>query len=251
MNIFRKYVFFGIILIFLNWGIGFVLIKTYLEMQDRQAIRSLSPKETATDVFWANKILKGGYILYFRHAEREKWNTATVYDWEEVNGNLDGRTETWKDAVCLTEKGIEDAKLLGRVLKEINMNVSKVISSPSCRARETAFYALRGPEEVWLSALHATAITDRQESNFKITLKKLLALNAPPPNKNLIVFAHGNTLNTYQEDIFVGINFADDKWEIDELGFFVLQLNKEGIVAQHAFQNFSDFANSILEYDEN
>jgi broad specificity phosphatase PhoE len=251
MPILRKYVVFIILLIFLNWGVGFVLIKTYLEFQNRQISSTSSSEQKSDDFFWANEIIKGGYILYFRHAEREKWNTVTVFDWEEVNGNLDGRRESWKNAVCLTEKGIEEAKLINRVFMHLEMPVSKVVSSPSCRARETAFYALGGSGEVWISTLHATAVTDLQRSIFKAGLKELLILNSPPIDENLVVFGHGNTLNYYENDIFLDVYFNVEDWEIDELGFYVLQVREEGIIAHHAFKNFSDFASSILEYDIN
>jgi phosphohistidine phosphatase SixA len=229
-----------------------VLIKTYLEFQKRP-INSSTSSEQKSDNFWANEIIKGGYILYFRHAEREKWNTVTVFDWEEVNKDLNGRQESWKNAVCLTEKGIEEAKLLNRIFYHLNMRVSKVVASPSCRARETAFYARGGvvADEFWISTLHATAVTDRQQSVFKTQLKEQLILNKPINGENLVVFGHGNTLNYYKNDIFMDINIDDEDWAIDELGFFVLQVSEKGIVVQHAFKNFSDFANSILEYDKN
>ena len=39
------------------------------------------------DEFWANEISKGGYILYFRHAEREKWPIVMSYDAFELYTN--------------------------------------------------------------------------------------------------------------------------------------------------------------------
>ena len=32
------------------------------------------------DLYWSKKILNGGYILHFRHAERDKWIDVTMYD---------------------------------------------------------------------------------------------------------------------------------------------------------------------------
>ena len=30
--------------------------------------------------YWAKKILSGGFILFFRHAERDKWIDVAMYD---------------------------------------------------------------------------------------------------------------------------------------------------------------------------
>ena len=35
---------------------------------------------TESDLYWANEIMDGGYILHFRHAERDKWIDVQMYD---------------------------------------------------------------------------------------------------------------------------------------------------------------------------
>ena len=49
-------------------------------------LRSKFGSENLKDDYeWANKIIKGGFILYFRHAQREKWDdTVTAYDAYEL-----------------------------------------------------------------------------------------------------------------------------------------------------------------------
>ena len=48
----------------------------------------MSKKELANDI-----ISKGGYILLFRHAEREKWIDVKKYDSIEVLNNLKAENE--------------------------------------------------------------------------------------------------------------------------------------------------------------
>ena len=94
------------------------------------------------DAYWANEIINGGYVLYVRHAEREKWNDiVTAYDAYELKNKIDARNSTFSRATCLTEKGVEDAKLLGEIFNHANIKISKIFSSPSCRSRETALNA--------------------------------------------------------------------------------------------------------------
>ena len=62
------------------------------------------------DEYWAKEILNGGYILHFRHAEREKWIDVQMYDSLESdvhsngelglesnirNGKIDGLVRRW------------------------------------------------------------------------------------------------------------------------------------------------------------
>ena len=86
----------------------------------------------------ANKIVNGGYILVFRHAEREKWIDIQFYDAMELQNKLDADKEYFKYAVCLSDRGNIQAKMMGEYIKLLNIPIHKVISSPSCRARQTA-----------------------------------------------------------------------------------------------------------------
>ena len=214
-----------------------------------ESIRAERPDLSVPNTYWANEILKGGYILYFRHAEREKWSTVTAFDAIEVKSGINGRSESWRDAVCLTRKGIEEAKLLGLVFEEVNLKISRVISSKSCRAKETALYAFGKIDETWLSILHSTAIPDHQKNFMAIDLKKRLKSLEIVSGENIVVAGHGNTLNTYQSTLFDTIEISDDDFVLEELGFIVLELKNDQIFVRHAFKNFTDFAGQVLEFE--
>ena len=89
--------------------------------------------------------MNGGYILHFRHAERDKWTDVEMYDALETelqNGNSNSfrfaENEYFESAVCLNKRGKIQAEAMGEVIKYSKLPVSYVISSPSCRARQTA-----------------------------------------------------------------------------------------------------------------
>ena len=89
----------------------------------------------------SKKILKGGYILFFRHTERykaEPFQPVQSYDAFELNNNIQAENSYFSKFVCLNSEGKIQAKLIGDVFKDLEVPVGKVISSPSCRARQTA-----------------------------------------------------------------------------------------------------------------
>ena len=103
------------------------------------------------DIFWAKEILNGGYILHFRHAERDKWIDVQMYDALESdvheNGADDSRyaeNDYFSEAVCLNDRGKIQAKAIGEHLSNINLPIGSVVSSVSCRARQTAVLAFGG-----------------------------------------------------------------------------------------------------------
>lgn len=77
--------------------------------------------------------------MYIRHAHRDKWPNVTAFDlYEYTNGIEDASQSSFKRAVCLSDMGVEEAKLLGRLFEKFGVPVGPVHTSPSCRAKQTA-----------------------------------------------------------------------------------------------------------------
>ena len=74
---------------------------------------------------WVQNLKKGGYIIHLRHAMREKWDTVVAFDAFELQNNDDARNEDYYRAVCLTEKGILESKLVGEVFKRSNIIIRR------------------------------------------------------------------------------------------------------------------------------
>jgi hypothetical protein len=121
--------------------------------------------------FWAKKIAQGGFLLHFRHAQREKWNDVTAFDAYELFNKIDAENSDFYKATCLTDQGVQEAKLIGEVFKINKVKIDKVISSPSCRAKQTARYAFGKIDQVDNSLLHRTAIVKDQWPQFSQQLK--------------------------------------------------------------------------------
>ncbi|MEO4055157.1 histidine phosphatase family protein [Solibacillus sp. CAU 1738] len=75
-----------------------------------------------------DKLLNGGYIIYFRHAEATSGKDAQNVNFKDCSTQRN-----------LTEKGKEQAIMIGNVLRQNGIPIEpSVISSPFCRAVDTA-----------------------------------------------------------------------------------------------------------------
>lgn len=194
------------------------------------------------DKKWAKKIMKGGYILHFRHAERDKWIDVQMYDALEsdvhdkgVNKTRYAERDYFSKAVCLNERGLIQAKAIGEHLKHIKFPIGFVTSSPSCRSRQTADIAFDGYDELSRDLVHTGPYTESRE----IRKKKLLNyyLNLPiNKNNNTIVSAHNSV-------IFADLlsNSDDYNLSLEEGGFYVLSKDKNQLYLEHEFHNFNSF----------
>ena len=197
---------------------------------------------------WATKIAKGGYILHIRHAMREKWEDVTAYDAIELYDNKDARRESYYRAVCLTQKGIEDSKLVGRVFEILKINVSKVLSSPSCRSRETAIYAFKQIDQIEPSILHRTAQRPDQHIQMGRKLREVIDDIEIQPGSNIVISGHGGTLqfDLNNEVGIVDVNNVSDIDDRRETGIIVIEKKGEKLIAQHKFNSIHDIANNLI-----
>ncbi len=213
-----------------------------------------APNSNAVDLYWANEIVKDNrdLLLWFRHGEREKWTgTVTVFDYFDVSKPEQFFPSTWRPAVCLTQKGVAESQIVGATLQELKINISRVITSPSCRAKGTAIEAFGGYDEAWIEILHATAITTEQQKFFADSLRsKLVKTFEKSANKtgHIIVTGHGNTLPFYSKVLFQSSEVKN--WDVSELGFVVIEKTERGLVARHSFVEFYQFANALLNYTQ-
>ena len=93
---------------------------------NQNLFKKLKPVKASDNKFWAEEILNGGYILFFRHAERDKFNDVYTFDRIEaaslnngkiVRGTRFGENEYFKDAVCLNKRGEIQANAMSEIIK--------------------------------------------------------------------------------------------------------------------------------------
>lgn len=196
---------------------------------------------------WAQKIRDGGYVLYFRHAQREKWNDVTAFDAVELLTNAQAETSSYKRAVCLTEQGVEESKIVGDVFRLANIQIGPIVSSPSCRARQTAMHAFGRIDRISNALLHRTAVMKEQHEAFARETRKIVESLEAPPGQNAAIFAHGGTMR-FDGPILIDVNETGSKLDQrDETGFVVLEKTDGKIIARHKFWSIKNLAYAILE----
>ena len=193
---------------------------------------------------WSKKILSGGYVLFFRHAERDKWIDVQMYDaleseLQEKNSNSFrfAENEYFEGAVCLNKRGKIQARAMGEVIKYSKLPIGYIASSPSCRARQTANLVFGGYDELEKTLVHKgpyKEVGDR--SGF---LEKYI-VNLPKSNgKNTIISAHNGVIGHH---LFPEKEQGKRKY-LEEGGFYVLSINnKNELILEHEFHNFLDFS---------
>ncbi len=210
--------------------------------------------QTIYDRKIAKDIINGGYILLFRHAHRDKWPDVTMYDALELINNEDGEKKYYKNAVCLSEEiGIPQAKAMGEFISKLNIPIGKVISSSSCRSRQTAKYTFGKYDAIDPILLHfygepfGPFDSDTPTVHF-LKVKKLLLSVAPVSGKNTIISGHNNTIRPFMLDGFMDSkNPIDKEFLLGEGGFHVLKVVNGQLIYVTKFNTFQAFANKFID----
>ena len=199
------------------------------------------------DKFWAKKILSGGYILFFRHAERDKWIDVQMYD--ALESKLQDKksdsfrfaeNEYFEGAVCLNKRGKIQAKAMGEVIKYSKLPVGYIVSSPSCRARQTADLVFGGYDELEKKFVHIGPYSEVGDRSYYL---ENYILNLPrSKDKNSIITAHNGV---------IGYHLFEGNKSLEEGGFYVLAIKNNKLVLEHEFHNFNSFSKNFFIRNHN
>jgi phosphohistidine phosphatase SixA len=120
----------------------------------------------------------GGYVVYFRHAATDSSQADTDRE------NLE-RCDTQRN---LSAEGRRMARDIGQAFRALGIRVGKVISSPYCRAVDTAELAFGRPEKS--ASLYFSIGADREErARLSAELRRILA-TAPVAGTNTVLVSH-------------------------------------------------------------
>lgn len=201
-------------------------------------------KSNENDVLWAKKILHGGYILHFRHAERDKWLDVQMYDALESDVHANGKdgsryaeNDYFAKAVCLNERGKVQARAMGEHIKQIGLPAFYVVSSVSCRARQTADLVFGGYNDMNKLLVHDGPYNEKIENRIK-NLRSFYISLPYYPNGNVIILSHNGVI---KEQIF-DINSLSEDLSLEEGGFYVISNKNKKLTLEYKFQNFNSFS---------
>lgn len=124
----------------------------------------------------------GGYVIYFRHGKTDLATKDT--DRDNLSNCATQRV--------LSQEGREQMTEIGNVIQKLNINVDNVLSSPYCRAIDTAKLAF-GKFTI-NNDLKYTLIADETTTKKRAAaLKKLLA-TVPKAGSNTVLTGHNGNL---------------------------------------------------------
>jgi broad specificity phosphatase PhoE len=194
-------------------------------------------------------ISNGGYILLFRHAEREKWIDVKKYDSIEVLNNLNAENEYFSKAVCLSDRGLVQARAIGELIEKIKLPYHIVVSSPSCRARQTAEFGFGGYDYIRNIFMHYGPYYEDKNEMAKKVKSEILKIELKE-NSNAIISAHNGVVRTI--DIFDRIDKKIDfsniaKKFMEEGGFIVMKNDNGKLVFVDLFYSFHKFYSNLFE----
>lgn len=196
---------------------------------------------------WAERLRLGGYIVHFRHAQREQWIDVTAFDAFELIKGVDASKTTFSKATCLTDQGKEEAKLLGKAFVLASVSFSKVVSSPSCRARQTSLLAFKRIDLIANSLLHRSAIPKVQHEAFDSALRDLLMTLKLKPGSNIALVGHISTLVYRDNTVLDAVEGANGPVETrDPTGFVILERVGDKIYPRYVFKSMKDFTIATL-----
>ncbi|WP_440669497.1 histidine phosphatase family protein [Candidatus Pelagibacter sp. HIMB1483] len=220
----------------------------FLYEKKDKVITKLSRAATYTnyleeDKKWFEEILDNpGYILFFRHAEREKWLDVKFYDAIELENNILAENSSFNKAVCLSSRGLEQAKIMGEYFKKINLNINVIVSSPSCRARQTAMLALGRIDIIENELVHYGPWNETEDFHYNNVRNVLLSVPYEK-GENTIISAHNGVIEERVVDEYP----AGFVFDLNEGGFYIISKDEDKLIVKHKFNNFHHFSKNILK----
>jgi len=194
------------------------------------------------DVYWAEKILEGGFILHFRHAERDKWIDVQMYDALESDVHQNGENESryaendyFEQAVCLNDRGKIQAKAIGEHLVNIKLPIGTVVSSVSCRARQTAELAFGGYDSLHRLLVHKGPYNESKYQRLESLIEFYSSLSIEE-GTNTIVSSHNSVIKCEMFE-----NCSGKSFNIEEGGFYVIAQRDGVLFLEHTFHNYNNF----------
>ena len=201
------------------------------------------------DIYWAKEILNGGYILHFRHAERDKWIDVQMYDALESDVHKNGKNNSryaendyFEKAVCLNDRGKIQARAMGEHIKHIGLPIGHVASSVSCRARQTSNLAFGGFNSQHRILVHTGPYNEKDDTRTKLLINFYLSLTLED-GKNTIVSAHNSVIKC---EMFTN-NKCPKNPKLEEGGFYILSKSENGLKFEYEFHKFREFTRVFYE----
>jgi len=136
------------------------------------------PKKDLTQEEMVLELQKGGCVVYMRHGSTNRYESdRTTTDFQNCKLQRN-----------LSEDGKEVLVNIGRKIKELNIPINQVLSSPYCRCKESAKLVFN--DYTVDNNLRFALISDIQETQLLKNHLQELLLQKVKPNSNRVLLSH-------------------------------------------------------------
>ena len=163
------------------------------------------------------ELQKGGYSFYFRHSKTLRTKRLKEIDLSDCSTQRN-----------LSEEGKILAKTIGEHLKTLNIKIDKVLSSPYCRAKDTAMYMFNRIKID--DNLSYSMYDDKRTKLLKANGLKSILLNKPKIGFNSVAISHTSNLQDFARI-----------WLKKELGLAIFKIQEDGTLKYIATINPNDW----------
>ena len=161
--------------------LGFGLLVAIGFAATSASAQQTTPSTTLPESDLIDALRRGGYVIYFRHA-------TTNPEQADTSDPKLGRCETQRN---LSPDGRRMAGEIGGAFKTLRIPVGKVVSSPYCRAVDTAMLAF-GRHEVSEALYFAIGLGKTEREQQGLALRQMLATPAARGTNTVLVAHHIN-----------------------------------------------------------
>jgi phosphohistidine phosphatase SixA len=124
----------------------------------------------------------GGYVVFMRHAHTDDTQAETRVNLTDCNSQIN-----------LSEQGKQYATNIALAIKQLNIPVGIVYSSPYCRCMDTATIALGHAQALSELSFLANLRNEQQRQDYATTLRNMLA-QIPSDGDNTFIVSHSVNL---------------------------------------------------------
>lgn len=141
-------------------------------------------QEKTVDRDLVEKVREGGFVLYLRHGKTDPAQPDHYpLDLEDCSTQRP-----------LTNEGRAEIKSVGEAIRKAGIPVFEVISSPMCRARESAEIAFGPDYRVEVNLMYTAHLTSEQKIPIIERTRELLSCSDIPEGMNRVIVAHAPNL---------------------------------------------------------
>ena len=206
------------------------------------------------DFYWSDQIKKGGYIIFLRHTKRNRFGNVRAFDGLEMTQQLRGEDTYFSERVCLNKQGKEDAKMIGDYFRLHNIKANFIVTSKSCRARQTARLIFERIDEennlfIFLSIFKENngEMFNYREKIIEPKIIEYLTTLEKDTNRNIFIVAHGGILHP----TLFSNEVSQSDLEMDEGGFVIIEAIENKLFYKYKFNRFDIFSSTLNTHSLN